>query len=107
LAVATESVVQVHDIRKSKLLFSKTAKDISCIAFDVTGKYLAYGSRSNGVQWGVSGVHVVTTKEGNDVCRVGDDTAVNNIVWTCPSKLVTSGSDDRQVRFYGIQDEKE
>ena len=48
----------------------------------------------------------MTAKEGNEVCSVGNDTSVNNLVWTSPSQVVASGSDDRQVRFYGIEDEE-
>lgn len=99
LAVATESVVQVRDIRKSKILWTLEGEDITSVAFDTTGKYLAYG--------GGKGVTILTTKEGTSVCTVGAKTNVSNIVWTTSGQLVTSGDADRQVRFYEMQEDVE
>ena len=93
LAVATESTVQVRDIRKSKVLYTLEGSNIQCVAFDQSGKYLAYG--------GSQGVSIVTAKEGNAVASIGEKTKVSNVVWASEKQLVTSGDADRQVRFYG------
>jgi len=94
--VATESVVQVRDIRKLKVLFTLEGKNIQCVAFDESGKYLAYG--------GDDGVHIVTVKEGTSVANIGEKTKVSNIAWTSEKQIVTCGNADRQVRFYGVEE---
>ena len=95
LAVATESVVQVRDIRKGKVLTTLEGSNIQCVAFDESGKYLSYG--------GKEGVTIVTAKEGTPVTTVGGKNEVSDIVWTSENQVVTSGDADRQVRFYGVE----
>lgn len=100
LAIATASVVQVRDIRKNKVLFTlKREEEVSCLGWNVSGKYLAIG--------GSKGATVVTCKEGTTVVTVGESTSVSNVVWSSETELVTSGSADRQVRFYGISNKDE
>jgi WD40 repeat protein len=96
LAVATDSVVQVRDIRKGKILMKGEGSNIQCVTFDDSGKYLLYG--------GKEGATIVTAKEGMPVTTVGGKNKVSDIVWTSEKRIVTSGDDDRQVRFYGLED---
>lgn len=96
LAIATESLVQVRDIRKSKVLYTLEVEGIECLGWNKSGKYLAHG--------GNKGVTVVTAKEGTTVTSIGEKTKVSNVVWTSETDLVTSGGADRQVRFYGVED---
>jgi pre-mRNA-processing factor 19 len=98
LAIATQSVVQVWDLKKSNILTTLKGEDIQCVQFDPSGKYLAYG--------GAKGATIVTPKEGTTVATIAKNHKVGSLIWTTDKQIVTCGDTDREVRFHGLQDEE-
>jgi pre-mRNA-processing factor 19 len=99
LAIATASVVQVLDIKKSKVLTTIKGEDIQCVKFDPSGKYVAYG--------GAEGATIVTPKEGTTVATIAKNHTVGSLIWTADQQIVTCGDADREVRFHGLKDSDE
>ena len=99
------STVRVWDLRKQKTLAilntaeggAATLGSVMCLAYDDSGKYLAYG--------GTGGVHVTTVKEWGITAQLPLDHTVNSVVWASNNDqkwIATCSSQERMVRFHGI-----
>ena len=94
-------IVRAWDLRKQKVLQtlnnSEGAPPCSVLAFDDSGKYLAYG--------GDKLVQVCVVKDGSSVTTIELKSPVSGIAWGAEF-LATSSDKDRKVWFHGEKEEK-
>ena len=93
--------MRAWDLRKQKtisILNNQESKDplksVSCLAYDESGKYLAFG--------GEGGVHVTTVKEWGTTASIPLDHPVSGVVMGQDKLIATCSSKERAVRFHGI-----
>jgi WD40 repeat protein len=97
------SIVRVWDLRKQKTLAilnkaedGTALRSVVCLAYDDSGKYLAYG--------GAGGLHVTTVKEWSITAQLPLDHIVSSLVWASNNDqkwIATCSSQERMVRFHG------
>ena len=100
IAVVQHSgVVRVLDLRKQKSVATlngeSAIKHVTSVAFDPSGKYLAYG--------GTSTIAVTTVKEWGATASISAHKSASSLVWGGSYGLVASSDKERQVRFYGTK----
>lgn len=105
----TSSTVRVWDVRKQKAIATLNSstdngdenavlKSVSCLTFDDSGKYLAYG--------GDGGVHVTTIKEWGLTAQIPLDHEVTGVaMYTNDTNkwMATCSVKERPVRFHGVK----
>ena len=115
VAVSTEDgFIAVWDLRKQKKVATITSDEddkeayATVLSFDPVGKYLSFGT-SNGK------TVVTTVKEWNKKITLNEDeeekkgkksqSKITGLVWSTDAQgIVTSGEDDRTVKFWGVAD---
>ena len=100
LATAHESaVVRAWDLRKQTTLKvlneDKTMPTVTTLAYDASGKYLAFG--------GTGGVQITTVKEWGTTGSIDVKKNATGIVWCADATLVTCSDKERTVRFHGVE----
>ena len=99
MATAHESaVVRAWDLRKQTTLKvlneDKTMTMVTTLAYDASGKYLAFG--------GKGGVQITTVKEWGTTGSIAVKNATG-IVWCADATLATCSDKERTVRFHGVE----
>ena len=93
----SSAAVRFWDLRKQKTIASlnqeKGLNTVTSLAFDDSGKYLAYG--------GKGGVEITTVKEWKTTASfAGKSVVVSGIVWG-ESMVMKCNDKGREVEFYG------
>jgi pre-mRNA-processing factor 19 len=100
IAVAHHSgVVRALDLRKQKAIAtlneSGELKAVTSVAYDPSGKYLAYG--------GTGSIAITTVKEWGSTATIAVHKSASSLVWGGKSGLIACSDKERQVRFFGAK----